>query len=144
MLVEKFLFYLTLLHLINTHFQINLHLTEGISEDEDLQHDCLRIPAYVQNDSQPYQIISYCMTELLSKFIIKQNNVDQKLTFMELDKQKITSEQLYQWSASIDLIENYQFYLNQIKNSKKSSMETQVFYNCTFPYFGPQCQYVFF
>ena len=65
------------------------------------------------------QIISYCMSEWPSKFKIKENNLDQKLTFSQLSKQKITSEQLYHWSAPIDLIEQYQFYLNQLSKSEK-------------------------
>jgi hypothetical protein len=41
-------------------------------------------------------------------------------------------------SAPIDLIERYQFYLNRLSNENASS---DVFYNCTMPRFGPQCQY---
>ncbi|CAF4053713.1 unnamed protein product, partial [Adineta steineri] len=55
----------------------------------------------------------------------------------------ITSQQLYHWSAPIDIIESYQSYLNQLSTSNNISLSTKVFYNCTPPRFGPQCQYLF-
>jgi len=82
------------------------------------------------------------MSELSSKFKINENNIDQKMTFGELSKQNITSQQLYLWSTPIDLIEQYQLYLNQLQNSKNTTMAKEIFYNCTLPYFGDKCQYV--
>ena len=79
--------------------------------------------------------ISFCFTELNSRNLT--NSIDQKLTFNELKVKNITSEQLYQWSASIDLIEQYEEYL--ISNQSEAS----IFYNCTWPRFGSQCQYEF-
>jgi hypothetical protein len=49
----------------------------------------------------------------------------------------VTSDQLYSWSAPIDLIEEYQIYL--ITNN--TVLSTTVFYNCTKHWFGPFCQY---
>jgi hypothetical protein len=63
--------------------------------ENELQHNCLRV---VAPD--------------------KQSNA-------KLAKQNITSQQLYLWPASIDLIERYQLYLND------SSSITDMFYNCT-------------
>ncbi|CAF4587903.1 unnamed protein product, partial [Rotaria magnacalcarata] len=57
------------------------------------------------------QIISYCMSELPSIFPIETNNQFPKFTFAELSKLNITSQQLYRWSAPIDIIEDYQYYL---------------------------------
>ncbi|CAF5173032.1 unnamed protein product, partial [Rotaria sp. Silwood1] len=59
----------------------------------------------------------------------------------ELSKLSITSQQLYLWSAPIDLVERYQFYLNQLLTFNAISLEKQVFYNCTLPRFGSMCQY---
>ncbi len=117
------------LHLLNCRFQINLYLTDQENEDENLQHDCFHVPVYIKNEFHPRQIISYCMSELSSKFNIKENNIDQKLTFAQLLKQNITNQQLYLWSAPIDLIETYQFYLNQPQNSENVAMSTQIYYN---------------
>jgi hypothetical protein len=143
MLLGRILFFFLLLHLVDLQLQINLHLTSWTSEDENLQHDCLHVAASIEKETDPRQIISYCMSEWPSKFNIKENNIDQKLTFAELSKQLITSQQLYLWSAPMDVIEQYQFYLDQLPKSEKTPMSTQIFYNCTLPNFGPKCQYVF-
>ena len=81
------------------------------------------------------------MSELPSKFNIENNDFFSKFTFAELSKQNITSQQLYLWSAPIDIIERYQFYLNQLSTSNDSSLAKEIFYNCTMPRFGPKCQY---
>ncbi len=44
----------------------------------------------------------------------------------------------------MDVIENYQFYLNQLANSDETSTGTQFFYNFTLPNFGPKCQYMLY
>jgi hypothetical protein len=142
MLFGKFFFFFSLLHLVNPYLQINVHLTEFVNEDNNIQHDCLQIPSYIATESDPREAISYCMSVLPSKFIIQDNNREQKLTFEQLSKQKIRNEELYLWSAPIDLIEKYQVYLNQLSKSEETSLATKIFYNCTLPYFGPKCQYV--
>jgi hypothetical protein len=77
MLLGTILFYLVLFQSTNSQFQINLHLTNWIQEDENSQHDCLYVPVYIERDSNNLQVLSYCMGELVSKFQIKQNNIDQ-------------------------------------------------------------------
>ena len=44
---------------------------------------------------------------------MQKNNIDQIVSFDALAKLHITSEDLYLWSASIDIIEDYQINLNQ-------------------------------
>jgi hypothetical protein len=130
-----------------TSLQINLHLTDLINNnncDVVFQHDCLHVADSVKKENPIHQIISYCLTSCPSKWNIQENNLDQKLTFAELYKQNITSQQLYLWSAPMDVIERYQFYLNlraTSDQSSSSSMAIQLFYNCTLLRFGPQCQY---
>ncbi|CAF3392918.1 unnamed protein product [Rotaria sp. Silwood2] len=124
--------------------QINLHYTDWISENEShniLQHDCLRIVASIDKTNVSREIISYCMNELPSKFYIEKNDMFPKYTFAELSKLNITSQQLYIWSASIDVIERYQFYLNQLSTINDTSLAIKIFYNCTLPRFGSMCQY---
>ena len=48
---------------------------------------------------------------------------------------------LYSWSAPIDLAEKYQQYLDQAPDARTNISD--VFYNCTWPRFGPSCQYTF-
>ena len=157
----KYILYFILLHFIIGTTQFNLYDTDLVSKSNYAsQYNCLRIVTYTRerdiNDNvwtiynretnvTNYEIILYCMNEFSSKFHIdEKSNLFSKLTFYELSKEKITSQQLYLWSAPIDLIENYQFYLNQLSTSNDlSDLEIQVFYNCTLPRFGPQCQYEF-
>ncbi|CAF0773728.1 unnamed protein product [Adineta steineri] len=144
MLFGKILILFFLLHCVNLQLQINFYQTNWINEDHDFEHDCLNIISYTREESYDRQMMSYCMTKWPSKFAIQDNNFDKKLTFFELSQQHITGEQLYLWSAPIDLIEQYQYYLNrQSYFDSTSSLANQVFYNCTLPYFGSKCQYMF-
>ncbi|CAF1288493.1 unnamed protein product [Rotaria sp. Silwood1] len=81
------------------------------------------------------------MNDLPSKFHIENDDIFPKFKFSELSQQNITSQQLYIWSAPIDIVERYQLYLDHLSASYDKSMKTQVFYNCTLPRFGPMCQY---
>ncbi|CAF4588473.1 unnamed protein product [Rotaria sp. Silwood2] len=140
----RYLFSFILLHLIFATPQINLHYTEWLSENESnnvLQHDCIRVPASIDEANIKHEIISYCMNDLPSKFHIENKDIFPKFTFAELSKLSITSEQLYVWSAPIDLVERYQFYLNLLLTSNAIPLEKQVFFNCTLPRFGSMCQY---
>jgi hypothetical protein len=103
--------------LIHGQLQINLHLTDWVSNDtnnQDLQHDCLYVAATIESENDPRLTISFCMSEWPSKWIIEENHFDKKFTFTQLSKQHLTSQQLYLWSAPMDIIENYQVYLNQL------------------------------
>ncbi|UJR12436.1 hypothetical protein I4U23_016612 [Adineta vaga] len=141
MLPMRTLFYLILLHLVIGSPQINLDLTDWINNsksDAVLQHDCIHVATSIQEGTDSQQIISYCMSEWPTKWIIRTNSQDRNFTFAQLIQQNITSEQLYHWSAPMDVIERYQLYLNQFPTSNEFlSMGTQLFYNCTSPRFGP-------
>ncbi|CAF4283680.1 unnamed protein product, partial [Rotaria sp. Silwood2] len=64
-------------------------------------------------------------------------------SFADLNEQNITSQQLYLWSAPMDIIENYQLYLNQLSISNETLLGAQLFYNCSLSSFGPLGQYSF-
>ncbi|UJR20107.1 hypothetical protein I4U23_023241 [Adineta vaga] len=113
--------------------QINLYHTN----DDYQQHHCLYID--LSENQWSHDIIPYCMSELTSKWSIEQANYHSHLTFTELKHRNITSTQLHQWSASIDTSERYQLYLNNDHHFSVSG--ENIFYNCTLPSFGPQCQY---
>jgi hypothetical protein len=54
----------TFLQLVTAPPQINLDLTDWVSEsDTILQHDCPHVVASIKNESDPRQIMSYCMSE---------------------------------------------------------------------------------
>ena len=72
----------------------------------------------------------------------------QNYTFVQLKENSVSSNQLFDWSASIDLIEYYQAFLDgemdiSLEDSQLLSMPEYHFYNCTPPWFGFRCQYYF-
>jgi hypothetical protein len=165
-----YIFNFIVLNLIIVRSQLNLYYTNLLGQNNNLlQYNCLRLVINSResgrneieqhfhgndissNKPENYfiipeidkinqEIMFYCMNEYSSKFDIEEKeNYFSKLTFEELAKEKISIKQLYLWSASFDLIENYQFYLNKFD----FSLSKEIFYNCTLPRFGPQCQYQF-
>ena len=130
---------------IITSTRINLHLTDefhdGEEDDGALAYHCLRIAAHTANHLDSHQILSFCLTTSPSPRTSTENTLDQKFTFDQLSSLNITGKDLYLWSAPIDLIEHYQFYLTQNATSDVRSAPRQLFYNCTAPTFGPSCQY---
>ncbi len=70
------------------------------------------------------------------KWNIERNSFDKIYIFIELSKLNVTREQLYLWSAPMDIIEDYQFYLNELP-----ILNQKLFYNCTLPRFDLLCQY---
>ena len=136
-----------LLHGLVASFQINLDLTdvtnEGDKKNSALQHDCLHVAAPVDKDSDPREIVSYCMGEWPSAGNTHMRNGGRTFSFADLQQEGITSEQLYLWSAPMDVAEKYQSYLNESSMHKETSLALRLFYNCTPPNFGPLCQYSF-
>ncbi|CAF2441824.1 unnamed protein product [Rotaria sp. Silwood2] len=131
--------------------QLNLYNTDRSMNDNSLQFDCLyyRVRyeklAYQELSNVIDNIIPYCFrpinqSELLTSDF--ENTHSRTFTFDELRFNNVTTQQLLSWSASIDLVEQYQFYLNEI-NPSLSSLSNELFYNCTKPWFGLQCQYSF-
>jgi len=122
-----------------------MDLTDRVSDNQNdvgFQHDCLHVAASIKKETDPYQIISYCLTEWPSTWNIQEDKLEQKFTFAQLYQKNITSQQLYLWSTPMDVIERYQSYLNQLSTSNDlPSMALELFFNCTSPRFGPFCQY---
>jgi len=122
MFLIRYLSYLILFTWISGIPQINFY------------NNCFRFIVPVRETSINRKVIFYCMNDSLIKY-----ETTSKLTFANLFKNNITTQQLYLWSASIDLIEDYQLYT--ITNDL--SLANKEFYNCTWPNFGSQCQYEF-
>ncbi|CAF1336384.1 unnamed protein product [Adineta ricciae] len=135
-----YLAYLILLQSISGVPQINLYYTDstnGADHGLAMQRNCLHTVVFVEHSSIDQQIVFFCMEESLPEFPIETSNSLPTFTFYELSEKNITSEQLYLWSAPIDIIERYQLYLNE----NDDSMSNELFHNCTVPGFGPLCQY---
>ncbi|CAM4828686.1 unnamed protein product [Rotaria magnacalcarata] len=133
------------------HCQLNLYSTDRTMDDTSLQYDCLFYR--VRHEKLAFQELSniidntipYCFrpdneTEMFSSDLT--NLSDRIFTFDELRRHNITTQQLLSWSAPIDLVEQYQFYLDE-SNSSLSLLSNELFYNCTKPWFGLRCQYSF-
>jgi len=139
--------YLLLLQIIDAQLQLNLHFTDVIKnnhrDESVIKQDCLYtevpdIGSKISGISNVHNSLRmYCLSESLARFKIINSEFLSNFTFVQLAEMNVTSENLYLWSAPIDLIENYQYYLN----GNDLSLSRKIFYNCTWPRFGSQCQY---
>ncbi|CAF3357480.1 unnamed protein product [Rotaria sp. Silwood2] len=141
MLIMYMMIFLALHHAVHT--QYSLYYSD-IRSGSYLTFDCL-YDQFIEGEKNVYssyimnkQLISYCrrpdsdeQEEEMSD--ISDENIANTITFKELSKQGITSEQLLNWSAPMDVAERYAM------NNKSS----ELFYNCSFPWFGSKCQYRF-
>ena len=133
--------FLMFLHsIINAEFRINMYYTDDSNDiNHFIQNNCLFLFYRSNGEMDKFEKLSFCFDDISSMFRIQISNKISKYTFKELDEQNITCEHLYYWSASIDIIEQYQLYLN----TNDTNLARRIFYNCTLPRFGPQCQYEF-
>ena len=127
----KILCYVLFLYSIDGQIQLNLYLTDweinNENKNDDLQHHCLYNLVPMISDRTVGQIVPYCMSIWPDQWKIEENHLDQKFTSADLAIQNITSHQLYLWFAPMDIIENYQQYLNELPNSEKTSMAKKEF-----------------
>ncbi|CAF0858500.1 unnamed protein product [Rotaria sordida] len=128
--------------------QLILHDTNEMIDDNILQFDCLyyRVSkeklAYQELSNVINEMIPYCFRPInINKSLFRNlvNIRDQNVTFEELRISNISTQELLLWSTPIDLVEKYQLYLDEID----LSLSNELFYNCTKPWFGLQCQYSF-
>ena len=142
----KTVFFVNLLtRLTNAAAQFNLYQSDwenGDGESFPLQCDCLRVPASLKEQTDPHQFISYCLRDQPLIRVPQITTSVRPITFIELRRQNITSRHLYLWSATMDLVEQYQLYLDLLGTTTDlSALETHIFFNCTLPRFGSLCQY---
>lgn len=135
--------YLQIIILLNFYYSsiclkssdLNLYYTENAQNN--LDRDCLYY--FVPENGLNNQFIQYCIRFHLEEQ--ESNNINryhESFTFIELRQHNITSHQLLTWSAPVDIVENYQMYLDH-----SLSNDTLLFYNCTYPWFGSLCEYRF-
>ena len=153
--IKNLLFLLLLLLLFgNETEQFNFYMTDYRTQHDSFSH-CLHykvldnIVDYYKTEEKfqsPYQIISYCFRPLSIEDIdhidtpMTITNVLSSMTFEQMREKKITANDLLLWSASIDLIESYQSYLESLE---EHSISQRYFYNCSTPWFGRYCQFTF-
>ncbi|CAF1061423.1 unnamed protein product [Rotaria sordida] len=89
-----------------------------------------------------HQFIPYCI-RLFHANLGNDTNDLSAITFKELQRLNVTSNQLLVWSSTIDIAELYQIYLNDHRLTYIKNLSDEVYYNCTWPWFGHFCQYSF-
>jgi len=122
-------------------YQLNMYNTdEQIYTDVDGSY-CIYYYTYFILDSEYYpqhHLYTYCIRS--SRYLkVGSIGIQSFMTFNELRQKNIASYDLVSWSAPIDIIERYEMYLKNISTGNDS----QRFYNCTWPLFGPVCQFRF-
>jgi hypothetical protein len=155
MLYIKVLLILSLLLWLPANSQFHLYHTDRAASKPPLFFDCLYYR--VHDDIKQYdihsadfhpalQVIPYCLRPAYNDDGVKKEENDSENTsnartmgFNDLRRNGVTISNLLTWSASIDILELYHEYLHNLTNATIH----HVFYNCTWPWFGPMCQYTF-
>ncbi|CAF0915257.1 unnamed protein product [Adineta steineri] len=121
----------------------NLYNTDAMIND--ISHDCFYLSITDESklnekEYEVHQIIEYCIRTSIKETEVNsnENSISSVVTFDELKKKNVTGNNLMEWSSPIDLIEQYEYFLQMNKSSSN-----EIFYNCTRPWFGPLCQYKF-
>ena len=98
--------------------EFNFYRKNQVSQEGGIeQHDCFDYDTRDKHD-RTYQIISYCLPVRLTD-----TNVGyyvHNFIIVELRQQNLSSQQLYEWGASLDDIEIYQIELQQTNSSVDS------------------------
>ena len=113
------------------------NMYEGDCLDYHVTGDILN---YLASPSgKQHQIIPFCRRDQVSKDGVEETNGASSVTLFDLYQQNTTIEELYSWSAHLDLIEEYEAYRQDRTQESRS-----IFYNCTAKSkFGRFCQYSF-
>ncbi|CAF1071802.1 unnamed protein product [Adineta steineri] len=124
----------------------NASLLYNTNDNSKTIFDCLYtyiIDGHAQYEHVSFRtnyLISYCRRPLSTDPINKvQGHIENTYTFKNLRLRGITSEDLLQWSTSIDIIEQYSIYL--VKHN--TEFDEFIFNNCSSLWFGSNCEYTF-
>ena len=123
--------------IIQTRF--NLYNTDPTLDLDHLQVNCLR---YNDGNDRLSEKIEYCLGPMETNSFneIDHLHINGIFTFEQLRQIHVNITELLSWSATIDFAEKYQDYLHHPHDSVLSK---ELFFICTHPWFGPQCQYSF-
>ncbi|CAF2152895.1 unnamed protein product [Rotaria magnacalcarata] len=143
--MEQWTIYFLLISSCLTDF--NMYSMDRIINDETVRYDCLDYYVFDDvinyNDLSAYahQNIPYCISTL--DWSEDEDNMEingQLFLFADLVRANIAIKDLMAWSVSIDIVERFEMYL-AVNNTEQWSSD--VFYNCSEPFFGTYCQYSF-
>lgn len=119
------------------------HLYKTLAKEENqinYYYDCFYSLSSTLNISelilQPYCIRPDDYSLKRKRSINRSQILGTQYTFYQLRQLNITVEDLYEWSAPMDIIEHYQLYI------LNSSIQNGIYYNCSSPFwFGSFCEY---
>ena len=149
LLYNVVIFFLASFMYVNGQFYLYQSSDETINPDDD--HDCLDFYPIWKYNEMPYsavskrshQIIPFCRRDSIIDGTIVVGDDVLSYTFNELNNRNVTSQELVEWSAPIELAELYQAYLES-NNSQLKHAASLRFYNCSpTGRFGYFCQYYF-
>ena len=116
-----------------------MHDTNGYSNAFDCLHILpLRDGAYGAINNMPsfqakFEIIRFCRRSVEELSIPNKITMNgRQLTFNQLREMNISSDQLLDWFAPLDIVEEY-----------ATGKATGLFFNCSGLWFGAQCEYTF-
>ena len=129
--------------------EYNLHQTRDIDGSDSYYH-CLYYKvlnetvldnALEKDFRHAYLLIPYCLrpSEEDENPTISQGSIAHETTLEDLKARNTSVDDLFRWSAPVDLVEDYQYYLETLN----SSLASLTFNNCSATWFGPRCQYQF-
>lgn len=128
-----------------------LYQTMDASKQEYHDYDCLDFYTdgkisvfgiYIRFKDN-HQIVPFCRRDHMNDQPIILSNQVPFLTFEQLNKSNISSFALYEWSAPIELAEQYQAFRESVSNHNLN-ISHLLFYNCSAVHrFGQYCQYDF-
>ena len=106
--------------------------------------DSVKVIDYITEPHQKvHQIIPFCRRGDFRGEPLKVDEDVPKLTFNDLYQRNVTAARLYSWSAHLEIIEEYEAFLQNPINDKTIG-ESTIFYNCSSKHkFGHFCQYSF-
>ena len=121
--------------------QLNFYNTDSTRDIDNLQINCL----IYNNRMVPIltEKVVYCFGLIDNSYLSDDDFFHlhgQYFTFKQLNQINVTTNDLVSWSSPFDIAEQYQYYLDHQYNS---SLSSELFFNCTEPWFGPQCQFSF-
>ncbi|CAF1179673.1 unnamed protein product [Didymodactylos carnosus] len=94
--------------------------------------------SYYRHNRGPVQLLTYCVAIVRSELKNTQC-YDMQYTFEQLKEKNVTSTDLFEWYAPIDINDQYERYLN----SNNDDYSQSIYCNCSGQSFGKRCEYTF-
>jgi hypothetical protein len=139
--------WISLLFLDLSAVEYNLQQTRNIDGSDSYYHclyytvlDQTKLEYGLKKDFRhAYLLIPYCIRPYQrdENTAIIRGSIANEITLHDLREWNTSIDDLFRWSAPMDLVEDYQHYLD----THDSNLALMPFNNCSSDWFGPLCQY---